>query len=100
MTFGPFKQVCGRNEAGAGRDPGQFDGLPPEGVCLVHDLQNLSLPEGHTSICAGDGRVRLRVVVHHGTHVQLMKTEQRRYRSHTDMCVPHCEYCINVLIFI
>lgn len=71
----PFQQVGGGDEAGAGGVAGQFLGLPPEGVRLVHDLQDVTFPEAHTGVGAGDGRVLLRAVVGHGAHVELTPGE-------------------------
>lgn len=67
----PFQQVGGRDEAGAGRVAGQFLGLPPEGVCLVHNLKDIAFSEAHAGVGAGDARVLLGAVVRHGPDVQL-----------------------------
>lgn len=67
----PFEQVGGGDEAGAGRVTGQFLGLPPEGVRLVHYLQHITFSEAHPGVGAGDGRVLLGAVVDHGPHVEL-----------------------------
>lgn len=80
MLLSPFQQVGGGDEAGAGRGTGQFIGLPPEGVRLVHYLQHVALLEAHAGVGTGDGGVLLRAVVSHGPHVQLQYTTtgQRR----------------------
>lgn len=69
--FWPFQEVGGGDEACAGCVAGQFLGLPPEGVCLVHNLQDVTFPEAHTGVSAGDGRILLGAVVSHGPHVEL-----------------------------
>lgn len=69
--FGPFQQVGGGDEAGAGCAAGQFLGLPPQGVRLVHDLKDVTFSEAHPGVGTGDGRVVLRAVVCHGPHVEL-----------------------------
>lgn len=71
VVLSPFQQAGGGDEAGTGGGTGQFLGLPPEGVCLVHYLQHVALPEAHAGVGTGDGRVLLRAVVGHGPHVQL-----------------------------
>lgn len=69
----PFEQVSGRYESGTGRAAGQLLGLPPEGVGLVHDLQDVAFLEAHPGVSARDGRVLLRAVVGHGPDVELSK---------------------------
>lgn len=71
LKSSPFEQVGGGDEAGAGCGAGQFLGLPPEGVCLVHNLKDVTFPEAHAGVGAGDARVLLGAVVRHGPHVQL-----------------------------
>lgn len=72
----PLEEAGGGDQAGAAGGAGQLPGLPPEGVCLVHDLQDVALPKGHARVCTGDGGVLLGAVVHHGPHVQLRSAQQ------------------------
>lgn len=77
----PLEKAGGGDEAGAAGVLGQLPGLPPEGVCLVHDLQDVAFPEGHASVGTRDGGVLLRVVVHRGPDVEL---RSRAQTSHED----------------
>ena len=72
----PLEQAGGGDEASTGSGDGKLPGLPPVDVGLVHNLQQVSLTEGHACIRAGDGRVLLGAVVCHGPHTQLRDREE------------------------
>lgn len=59
----------------------QFSGLPPKGICLVHDLQYVTFLEAHASIGAGDVGVLLWAVIDQGPHVELTA---RKCRDETE----------------
>lgn len=70
-SLAPFEKTGRRNEAGATGVAGQLPGLPPEGVRLVHNLQDVAFGEAIAGVGTRDGRVLLRVIVHHSPDVQL-----------------------------
>lgn len=76
----PLQSAGGGNEPGTGISPGQLPGLPPALVRLVHHLQQVSTPERHPGIRAGNGSVLQGAVVHHRPHVDLR--EGRGFNQH------------------
>lgn len=73
----PFEKTGRRDEAGAAGVAGKLPGLPPEGVRLVHNLQDVAFTEANAGVGTRDGRVLLRVVVHHGADVQLRSRSRK-----------------------
>lgn len=71
QEISPFEQVGGGDKASAGGAAWQFLGLPPEGVSLVYNLQNVAPFEAHAGVGTGDGRILLRAVVGHGPYINL-----------------------------
>lgn len=78
----PLEEIAGGDQACTRGCVGQFPRLPPVGVSLVHNFQDVSLLECHAGFGTGDGRVLLGAVVSHGSHIQLQGTEEiKRYRA-------------------